>query len=365
MRRRLAAGVIGLVIVALAVALATIDRWLFVALDPGPFDASATPPAPDYDDPRSWAALPELRDGADVALDELPAVDPSRAGAAVFYLHPTTWLGRAWNAETNAPSVVEATRRGGTEIQASAFNGCCAVYAPRYRQANGRAFTHPDADGRAAIDVAFADVSRAFDGFLARTRGKPFFIAGHSQGAILGARLLRERVAGQPVESRLVAAYLPGSNTSAADVGLPSCEEPTQTGCVAVWNARGPAYVPNGLELAVDAPDAARDRICVNPITWRADSALAPAEQNPGAVFFDAPKPRLKPGFADARCRDGTLVVSELGDLERDLKSRVLLWIIGPENYHPVEVQLYYAGLRQNARDRLAAFRARATSAPE
>lgn len=357
MKRKLVAGVLGSLVVALGVALGTIDRWLFEALDPGPFDASATPPAPDYDDPRSWAALPGLEDGADVALDELPAVDPSSAKAAVFYLHPTTWLGRAWNAPTDDPAVAAATDRGGTEIQASVFNGCCAVYAPRYRQANGRAFTQPGPEGKEAIDVAFSDVSRAFEHFVARTEG-PFFIAGHSQGSILGARLIVERVAAQPVEARLVAAYLPGANVRDAEVGLPACGEPTQVGCVASWNARGPRYIPNGLELDAGNPDARRGRVCVNPITWRADSTHASAEQNPGAVFFDAPEPRIKPAFADAQCRDGTLVVGKLGDLERDWMSRILLWTIGPENYHPVEYQLYYVSLRKNAVERLAAFRA-------
>lgn len=55
-------------------------------------------------------------------------------------------------------AVNDATDRGATGIQATAFNGCCAVYAPRYRQANGMAFTRSSADGDRAIDVACGDV---------------------------------------------------------------------------------------------------------------------------------------------------------------------------------------------------------------
>jgi hypothetical protein len=166
-----------------------------------------TPPAPDYHDEPSRAALPELEDGADVALEELPGADQSRASAALFYLHPTTWLGKAWNAPTE-----------------------------------------------------------------------------------------------RSVEARLIAAYLPGANAHGRDVGPPTCDEPTQTGCVTARNARGPAYVPTGFELDADNPDTMRGRICVNPITWRSDATLASVEQNPGAVFFDTPEPHLKREFADAQC---------------------------------------------------------------
>jgi hypothetical protein len=130
---------LGVLLLLLGAALATMDRWLFAVLDPGAFDPGATPPAPDHAEPSAWAALPELDDGADVALAELPAIDQLQAPADVFFLHPTTWLGAQWNAPFDDPAVIEATTRGATLIQASAFNACCAVYAPRYRQTNGRA----------------------------------------------------------------------------------------------------------------------------------------------------------------------------------------------------------------------------------
>ncbi|MCB9759065.1 MAG: DUF3089 domain-containing protein [Alphaproteobacteria bacterium] len=342
-------------------AISTVDQWLMAAMDPGAFDPAATPPAPDYSDPAAWAALPETVDGADVALPELPAVDPTAAPADVFYVHPTTALGPAWNASTTDPVIQQATTRGGTLIQASAFNGCCAVYAPRYRQAHGHAFTNPDARGTQALEVAYGDVSRAFDAFLARTGARPFLIAAHSQGAELATRLVAERVAGTPLQERLVAAWIIGSTAREADFhgDLPVCSAPEQTGCVIAWNARGPGFEPNGLEFEADRPDTMDGRICVNPITWRADAAHAPAEDNAGALFFDTPAPRVKPAFADAQCADGTLLITELGDPERDVMSRILLWMMGPENYHPIEYQLFYVNIRENAAARVHAFLAR------
>ncbi len=345
-------------LVGVVIAIATLDRWLFTVLDPGPFDSAATPSAPDYEQPEAWAALPELEDGADVALPSHPSIDQASAPADVFYLHPTTWVGSTWNGPLDDPAVIEATTRGGTLIQASVFNACCAVFAPRYRQANGKAYVEPGADGQQAIDVAFTDVAAAFDRFLERTADRPFILAGHSQGAVLGARLLRERIVGHDVAARLVVAYLPGAPIRTETFGdeLPRCDDPTQTGCIAAWNARGPDYEPNGLEFDSHRPDPMAERLCVNPISWRADGAHVPAEQHGGAVFFDTPTPAVQPAFADAQCEDGSLVITAMGDPQRDLASTILLWTMGPDNFHPIEYQLYYLDLRDNAVARVDAF---------
>jgi hypothetical protein len=351
-----ALALLGLLVAVLVIAVATMDRWLFAVLDPGAFDPSAMPPAPDYHLEASWAALPETEDGADVTIPELPAVDPAAAEVDVFYLHPTTFVGSQWNAAIDDPAVNEATLRGGTLIQASAFNGCCAVHAPRYRQANGFAYTHPSTDAEQAIEVAYADVVAAFEVFLQRTGERPFILAGHSQGAVLAGRLLRERIAGSKLEARLVAAYLPGAPLRAETIGIPVCETPTQTGCIVSWHARGPDFKPNSFEFETDRALPLAGRICVNPITWTTDGAHAPAERNAGALFFDTESPIVKPGFADAQCVDGTLVVTTIGDLERDFMSTLLLWVMGPGNYHPVEYQLFYVDLRNNAIARTEAF---------
>jgi hypothetical protein len=350
-------------VIALTVAVATVDEWLFELLDPGAFVASHTPAEPDYTEASSWAALPTTEDDADVFLADYPAIDSAAAPADVFFVHPTTWVGSEWNGPIDDPVVIEATARGATLIQASAFNACCAVYAPRYRQAGGRAFTKPNASGARAIDVAFRDVSAAFDSFLERRgRDRPFILASHSQGTVLAARLLRESIARRPIGRTLVAAYLIGGPISRETIGagVPVCETATQTGCVVGWNARGPRYVVNALEFtAPDVRDTAAflaRRICVNPLTWRTDGAHAPASANAAAVFFDAEEPRLLVGFADAKCENGQLTISEIGNAPRDFMSRILDWMMGPENYHPIEYQLFYLNLRNNALDRVAAF---------
>ena len=322
------------------------------------FAAETPPPVPNYANPASWSALPERADTADRAPTGASVIDQTQAKVDVFYVHPTSYVSHHWNAPTDDAALNGATDKVATGIQASAFNGCCAVYAPRYRQANGTAFYRPSADGDHAIDIAYQDVRRAFDAFNARRgAGRPFILAAHSQGSIVAERLLYEAITATPLRDQLVAAYLIGGRVTveglrerAPDI-LP-CRAADDVHCVIAWTARSAEYKPTQFELKY--PDS-RERVCTNPLTWRTDGSAASVEQNQGAVFLETEDHAPRLGFADARCVGGTLVVSKLGKVPRDLPSRILDRVMGAGNYHPIEYQIFFMNLRLNATARASA----------
>ena len=320
------------------------------------FDDEVHPPAPDYSSDNAWLALPGTVDDADVALPAFPAVDVAAAAVDVFYLHSTSSLQRRWNSSAFDEEIRTASQRGGTLIQASAFNGCCRVFAPEYRQASGDAFTAPSPSGEQAKNLALGDVTAAFREFRRRTGPRPFIVAGHSQGSVLGAQLLKEVIASSDERSHLVAAYLIGAPLSVDDVGgVPACASPTQTSCVVTWNARGVGHTPNPIDFQGTGPED--QRLCVNPVLGMATSSPSSPAQHHGAVFFDAKVPAVLPAFLGAQCSQGRLVVSDVGPLpERDVMSGVLLWVMGGTNFHPVEYQLFYVDLRLDAARRVASF---------
>jgi len=320
----------------------------------GSFDDEEHPPAPDYGEDRAWLALPGVEDDADVAIETMPAIDPSDAPVDVLYLHPTTSVAARWNASFDDEQVRAAGARGGTLIQASAFNATGAVYAPTYRQASGTVFTHPSSSGERALDLAYGDIVRAFESFQGRRdRARPMILAAHSQGAMLGARLLRERLATDD-EALLVAAYLVGAALSPADITpRAACSSPDETGCVVTFNARGPGHVRTVIDFQGVLDE--RDRLCVNPTLGSTSTAPVARDHHGGAVFFDAESPRLLPAFLASRCHEGRLVVTELGDLPfRDVPSSILRAVMGSENHHPIEYQLFYVDLRKDAQRRTA-----------
>lgn len=340
------------------------------------FAAAPPPPAPDYASADAWAALPERADAAD---DVPTGADPeaqARARAAAFFVHPTTYYRNvAWNQPLDDAEVNRFTDEVVIRGAASAFNACCRVYAPRYRQAALGALPLFDrsAQGERALALAYRDVEAAFEAFLARVGSQdPIVIAAHSQGSLHARWLLERRVAGTPLADRLVAAYLVGYSLSARDLaenvpGIPVCATPDATGCVLVWNT----VAPGAARL-----DDVADGVCVNPLTGRADGAYAPHAASAGAVFFPpgaplpwtpnriesalfalAPAPaeaaegaRVEPGAADAQCVDGRLEVREIRS------ARVRRAPVWGDNHHAWDYALFWMDVRRDVARRVAAF---------
>ena len=173
------------------------------------FNEQPAPAAPDYARVEAWAALPQLVDLSDSSPAELEPHN-SPAPVSVFFVHPTTFTSKtAWNQPLDDEPANWVLEERVLRHQASVFNGCCDIYAPRYRQATFFSFLDREGDGGPALPLAYEDVARAFEAFLAAIGPEqPFILAGHSQGSLHGAQLLREEIAGTPLEARLVAAYL-------------------------------------------------------------------------------------------------------------------------------------------------------------
>jgi hypothetical protein len=151
----------------------------------------------------------------------------------VFFVHPTSYLERAqWNAPLDDPQS-RARARTFLRGMASPFAPASAIWAPRYRQAAFGAFLTDKPEAARAIDLAYRDVALAFDHFLQQVGPDvPIVLAGHSQGAAHVVRLLRERVAGTPLQQRIAAVYAIGWPISVAHdlpaLGLPACARPTR-----------------------------------------------------------------------------------------------------------------------------------------
>ncbi|GIS19065.1 MAG: hypothetical protein CM15mP120_09810 [Pseudomonadota bacterium] len=80
------------------------------------------------------------------------------------FLHPTTFGGTAsWVAPVDDAQVNAGTDYGSISTQASAFNGCCRIYAPRFRQANILTYSdRQDSTFTQVMHVAYGDIAEAF-----------------------------------------------------------------------------------------------------------------------------------------------------------------------------------------------------------
>ena len=315
-----------------------------------PFDPALAPDAPDYSQDSAWAALPGKEDPSDDSPDNTAQ---ATADVGVFFLHPTSFFGKGnWNQPQDYEGANWITDHRVLRHQASTFNACCEVYAPRYRQATFFSYLDDEGNGEQALNLAYGDVLAAFEAFLDRNGNRPFILAGHSQGSQHGARLLRERIKGSEAQNSMVAAYLIGFALGQDDMGgLPVCDSATDTGCVIGWNA----VEGNGAGLN---PDSA-DLVCVNPLNWRNEGGRVDAEQNQGGIGYpdytqvaegeDFTAMVVEAAVADAECVKGNLRVH---DLRSDsFPSRML-----GGSMHVYDYSLYYLDIRANALERVAAF---------
>jgi hypothetical protein len=250
----------------------------------------------------SSLATTVLRGGKVVRVERLaPAASPP---VDCFYVYPTV----SGQTSVNANLRIDLRLRLVAAAQAARFSQVCRVYAPVYRQITLSALDHPGRITLADAFVAYRSVLSAFRDYLEHyNHGRGIVFIGHSQGAVILIKLLREHVdsvAG--LRQRLVSALLLGGNVTVArgrSVGgdfahIPACRSSRQTGCVVAYSSFSAKPPPGsqfgrttsdaGVELLAPhhrAPDV--QIMCVNPAAPAGETApLHPAIPSPALGFF-------------------------------------------------------------------------------
>lgn len=328
------------------------------------WDVALKAPAPDYTHDDAWAALPS-RAGLARLVPAGVSPGPSDPPVDVFFVHPTGYMsGEDWNSPLNKEGVAEQNTQWMLANQASAFNGCCAIYAPRYREAS--IFTYFTASPdifKKTMDLAYGDVDRAFSYFLAHySHGRPFILASHSQGTGHAFRLIKERIDGTPLADRMVAAYLIGGDITDKRVDalktVHACNGPVDFHCVIHWATWGDG----------GSPRTSGDKLlCVNPLTWKRDGGMAPKSLHqggvpptgrfqfrpwsdaPGTVAFGPLKSAVRT-WTWAECRHGILTVAAQDE------GPFAGLDLGRRNYHGLDYPLFHMDIRENAPVRVAAY---------
>jgi len=297
--------------------------------------------SPDYALNKNWAALPTTKDKADVTPHKSILNKQDSAAVDVFFIHPTTYGSRQnWNASIKKGFLNWLTKISSIKHQASVFNGTCKVYAPRYRQATIHSYFSKSPRAKQAFKLAYNDVKAAFQYYLENhNNGRPFILAGHSQGSSHLISLLMEFENSKAIKDQLVTAYI---------VGMPvfekyfktiqPCENATSIGCYVSWSTYLTGYFPaEHYEGAVSA----------NPLTFDLKPSYAGYDLNKGAVTFKY-KRKPKKGFVSAKNIDGVVWVK-----------KPKYWVskfIKVKNFHIADYSLFWMNLRENIAERSKAF---------
>ncbi len=320
------------------------------------FSHSEIAAPPDYANESSWLIRPKA---------PLPGAWETPWGVDVFFAHPTSFLSsEKWNDDLSLPATTE--QHSLTNIYARAFADAGAIYAPRYRQATLGALYDEDSSSASAIELAYADIDRAFQHYLENdNKGRALILVGVDQGGLLIQRLLAEEFVTEDLRQRLVAAYAietytPESFVHSQKSWLSVCDTANQFNCFASWNSAEEGNTQQVQILAQrDWAWSSSDEqfvrsqstpVCFNPVFGDSSSRIAAPTKHLGAAVLpndpNSQEPEIISSGTVAQCVDNVLVVNRPDDKRVKRNKRKQGFLKAPD------YNLFYGNLKKDAAQR-------------
>lgn len=164
------------------------------------------------------------------------------------------------------------------------FAASCNLFTPHYRQVGLESLEMTREELEPYEEIAYRDIRDAFCYYMKHLNGgRPFILAGHSQGAAQLLDLMAREFAGAPFLNRFVAAYIIGFSVTKENLEahphLRLVEGEGDLGGIISYNSSA-----EGLKLMrVVRPGS----VCVNPLNWKQTAEYAHKDLNLGSVLFD------------------------------------------------------------------------------
>lgn len=307
---------------------------------------ASTGEAPNYSDKACWYQIPEITKDIDT-----------------FFVYPTEYMAANEGDPDFAPldnaEMLEGVKTN-YPILANVYEDSTNVFMPYYRQA-GMMYAANEAkksgDPRTAFaTVPYADITAALDYYFQNyNNGRPFIIAGHSQGSGIVSLVLKDYFKEHPdYYERMVAAYVIGFSITKdfleENKHLKFATGESDTGVIISWNTEGPKNVEQNASNVVLLPNA----ISINPLNWKLDETYAPASENLGSRVLNekTSEYEIKDIGADAK------VVLDRGSIVTNADTEPVGGdTFGPQSYHNGDYALFYNNIKDNVAKRIAAYK--------
>ena len=309
----------------------------------------------DYSNENNWAHLPENTD---------KAVD-------TFFIYPTVYI----NPEPDAPKIISiedpAFRASVNEYYIEVpvlFEEMTNLYEPFYRQSNLCAYVGmaPEEILEFQTHEQRTDIYAALDYYFENYNGgRPFILAGHSQGSLMLKMALCDYFKEHSEYlNRMVATYAIGFSITQDDLkanpALKFAEGADDTGVIVSWNTEGPENKNKKNAVVLE------NAISINPLNWKRDDTYAPASENlgdripvkePGNLEVSDLKFH-KPGLADAQIdpERGTVICTTLAEKYVKPVAPGVGEGFGPASLHEHDYAAYWDNIRENVNTRIDAF---------
>ena len=314
----------------------------------------AVPAPPDYSRKECWYKIPEVTRDVDT-----------------FYIYATEYI--MSSLEEGAPDYAALDNPemiAGVENEhmahATTFEDSTNVFIPYYRQTGlrfaGEVYKRDGNIDASISGMPYDDITAALDYYFENyNEGRPFIIAGHSQGSYIGKLVLKKYFKDHPeYYDRMVAAYLIGSSITREDLEeyphMKFASGESDTGVIVSWHTEGQRNVDENAPNVALLPNG----FCINPLNWKLDDTYAPASENLGSLVAneETGEPEIRDIGADAQVvpERGVVVTNAPFEEMPEEQRKIASEYFGPEGHHGEDYTLFYNNIRDNVAKRVAAY---------
>ena len=309
----------------------------------------------DYSKKENWYQIPEITKDVDT-----------------FYIYATEYImsslmeGAPEYASLDNEEMLQGAA-GEYLLHATAYADATNVFMPYYRQCGmtvmKRSWKETGNVDAAIGGMPYGDIVAALDYYFEHLNGgRPFIIAGHSQGSAMTKMVLKRYFKENPdYYKRMVAAYPIGYAITreelAANPHLKFATGECDTGVIISYNTEGPGNAEVNAETAV----LLKGGISINPLNWKLDDTYAPASQNLGSLWpNEKGELEIQDIGADAQVLpDRGVVVTHAKGQELDEGTiKVVGEFFGPDGRHGEDYAFFYNNIKDNVAKRIAAYMA-------
>ena len=313
--------------------------------------------APDYSKAECWYKIPEITKDVDT-----------------FYVYATEYiLGSLQEGAPEYATLENAEMLQGVaeeyQLHATTFEASTNLFLPYYRQAGmpvmNKAWKETGNCEAAVSGMPYGDITTALDYYFENYNGgRPFIIAGHSQGSCIIKLVLKNYFKEHTdYYKRMVAAYVIGYSVTTDELEaypyLKFATGETDTGVIISYNTEGPKNAEQNAKTAVLLPNA----ISINPLNWKRDEAYASVGENLGSLVVNEETGELEIGDmgADAQVNlaRGVVVTNAKAYPMDEESAKVATEYFGPDGRHGEDYAYYYSNIKDNVAKRVAAYQSK------
>jgi len=315
-------------------------------------NSAPTPPeepgAPDYSKEACWWKIPKITKEFDT-----------------FYIYSTIYFAGNKN-DPDYATLDNKEMLDGIKVEhaikSSVFEESTNLFIPLYRQASmrlaGDTWKNTGSIEEAIKSTPYGDITAALDYYFENyNQGRPFVIAGHSQGSAILRHVLKHYFKEHPDRyKRMVAAYAIGYSITKEDLEanphMKFATGETDTGVIISWHAEGPKSVGSKFLSAAMLPNG----ISINPLNWKRDDTYAPASMNLGSIVITDEKTNTTEirdieGDAKVDLARGTVITNAKAEPNE------MVEFAGPQSYHQDDYSIFYNNIKANVAKRIAAYK--------